>query len=46
MVAGQSSVSQISRIGEEHHHDERIQWRFHESVVLVELLGTLILGVN
>jgi len=39
-------VSTRAKIGEEHHQDERIQWRFHESVVLVEVLGILILGVN
>jgi hypothetical protein len=27
------------KIGEQYHHDERIQWRFHESVVLLEVLG-------
>ena len=39
-------LSSRTKIGEEHHHDERIQRRFHESVVLVEVLGILILGVN
>src|ERR1039458_5490278 len=45
-ISSATAVPQGRSYREEHHHDERIKWRFHESVILVEALRALVLGVN